>query len=51
MYAREVATPDKETAVYDEVDEKTVEWLKAQVDKRKKARSSDQLHPELIGRS
>jgi hypothetical protein len=51
MYAREAAKENIEQATYDAVDEKTIEWLKAQATKRSKAKASKQLHPELIGRS
>ncbi|MEA2433258.1 MAG: hypothetical protein QOG54_715 [Actinomycetota bacterium] len=52
MYARETAAPKEvDKDAYESVDEKTVEWLKAQVAERRQARKSGQLHPELIGRS
>lgn len=56
MYAREVPQNQTDDSVYEDVDARTIEWLRAEMDKRAKSKKMGKaahtapsgLHPELI---
>lgn len=56
MYAREVRQRENDETIYEDADARTIEWLRAELDKRAKGNKSDKaahstpsgLHPELI---
>jgi hypothetical protein len=50
MYARETSENEYDPETYEAVDERTVEWLRAQVAERNAERTKKQLHPQLVGR-